>query len=110
MCVSQIVKDDISGCKVQYWVCDPHYPQSGLGSLLILGLHGQKPPSQIPQRSLPSYDERFYSLGVLRCRSFCNFGTSVDFFISREGYPMASLVGIGVRDENFQSAVFSPGR
>ena len=23
LCASQMVKDDISGCKVQYWICDP---------------------------------------------------------------------------------------
>ena len=72
---------------------------------MILGLHGQKPSSQLPQQSLPSYDERFYSLGVLRCRSFYSIDTSVDFLISREGYPRASLVGMRVRGENFQPAV-----
>ena len=74
---------------------------------LILGLHGQKHPSQIPLQSLPSYDERFYSLGVLRCLSFYSIGTSVDFLISREDYPMASLVGMNIRVK-FQSAVFFP--
>ena len=76
---------------------------------MILGLHGQKPPSQIPQRSLPSYDERFYSLGVLRCHSFCNIDTSVDFLISREDYPRASLVGMSIRDESFSLQFFLHG-
>ena len=76
-----------------------------LGSLLILGLHGQKPLSQVPERSFPSYDERFYCLGVLRYRSFCSIDISVDFLISQEGYTRASFIGIGLYDMKTQSNI-----
>ena len=82
-----------------------HHPQPSLGSLLILGFHGQKPPSQIPQRSFTSYDERFYSLGVLSYHSFCSIGISVDFLISQEDYTRASFVGIGLYDMKTQSNI-----
>ena len=100
MCVSQIVKDDISGYKVQYWVCDPTIPSQVLVHFFS-GLHDQKSLSQIPQRSLSSYYERFYFLGVRGCRSFCSFGINVDFLISWEGYPKESLVGMSIHDDCF---------
>ena len=66
----------------------------------MLGLHGRKPLSQIPQQSLPLYNERFYSFGVLGCRSF-SFGINIDFLTSQEDYPRASPIGMSVRDESF---------